>query len=70
MHNPFYCPLFAVDLLITNSISPASRISNGRMEGSNNKIKTLRRHTYGLRDKRDFTLRLYSRQDSKLALLG
>jgi transposase len=35
------------------------RISNGRMEGINNKIKTLLRQTYGLRDERYFTLKLY-----------
>ena len=46
------------------------RISNGRMEGINNKIKTLLRQTYGLRDQRYFTLKLYSLHDSRLALLG
>lgn len=46
------------------------RISNGRMEGINNKIKTLLRQTYGLRDERYFTLKLYSLHDSRLALLG
>lgn len=46
------------------------RISNGRMEGINNKIKTLLRQTYGLRDERYFTLKLYSLHDSRLTLLG
>ena len=46
------------------------RISNGRMEGINNKIKTLLRQTGGLRDERYFTLKLYSLHDSRLALLG
>jgi len=46
------------------------RISNGRMEGINNKIKTLLRQTYGLRDERYFTLKLYSLHDSRLALTG
>jgi len=46
------------------------RINNGRMEGINNKIKTLLRQTYGLRDERYFTLKLYSLHDSRLALLG
>lgn len=46
------------------------RISNGRMEGINNKIKTLLRQTYGLRDERYFTLKLFSLHDSRLALLG
>ena len=35
------------------------RINNGRMEGINNKIKTLLRQTYGLRDERYFVLRLF-----------
>ena len=34
-------------------------ISNGRMEGINNKVKTLLRQTYGLRDDRYFVLKLY-----------
>ena len=46
------------------------RINNGRMEGINNKIKTLLRQTYGLRDERYFTLKLYSLHDARLALLG
>jgi transposase len=46
------------------------RISNGRMEGINNKIKTLLRQTYGLRDERFFTLKLYSLHNSRLTLLG
>jgi transposase len=45
-------------------------INNGRMEGINNKIKTLLRQTYGLRDERFFTLRLYSLHNSRLQLLG
>jgi len=46
------------------------RISNGRMEGINNKIKTLLRQTYGLRDERFFFLKLYSLHNSRLTLLG
>jgi len=46
------------------------RINNGRMEGINNKIKTLLRQTYGLRDERYFTLRLYNLHNSRLQLLG
>jgi transposase len=46
------------------------RISNGRMEGINNKIKTLLRQIDGLRDERYFTLKLYSLHDSRLTLLG
>jgi hypothetical protein len=39
-------------------------------EGINNKIKTLLRQTYGLRDERFFTLKLYSLHHSRLTLLG
>lgn len=46
------------------------RISNGRMEGINNKIKTLLRQTYGLRDERFFTLKLYALHHSRLTFLG
>ncbi len=46
------------------------RMSNGRMEGINNKIKTLLRQTYGLRDERFFILKLYALHHSRLTLLG
>lgn len=46
------------------------RINNGRMEGINNKIKTLLRQTYGLRDERYFILKLYSLHHSRQELLG
>ena len=46
------------------------RINNGRMEGINNKVKTLLRQTYGLRDDRYFTLKLYNLHNSRLQLLG
>lgn len=46
------------------------RINNGRMEGINNKIKTLLRQTYGLRDTRYLVLKLYSLHRSRQELLG
>jgi transposase len=46
------------------------RINNGRMEGINNKIKTLLRQTYGLRDERYLILRLLSLHNSRQELLG
>jgi len=46
------------------------RINNGRMEGINNKIKTLLRQTYGLRDERYLVLRLLSLHNSRQVLLG
>jgi transposase len=46
------------------------RISHGRMEGINNKIRTLLRQTSGLRDERYLQLRLDSLHDSRLKLVG
>lgn len=46
------------------------RINNGRMEGINNKIKTLLRQTYGMRDELFFKLKLYSLHHSRHELLG
>ncbi len=46
------------------------RINNGRMEGINNKIKTLLRQTHGLRDTRYLVLKLYSLHHSRQELLG
>ena len=46
------------------------RINNGRMEGINNKIKTLLRQTYGMRDEVSFKLKLYSLHQSRHELLG
>jgi len=46
------------------------RISNGRIEGINNKIKTMLRKTYGLRDEVFLKLKLYSLHHSRLELLG
>jgi transposase len=42
------------------------RISTGRLEGINNKIKTLKRKAYGYRDETFFILKLYSLHESKL----
>ena len=46
------------------------RISSGRMEGINNKIRTMQRKAYGLRDERYFILKLYSLHHSSLKLIG
>ena len=46
------------------------RINNGRMEGINNKIKTLLRQTYGLRDERYLILKLFGLHNSRQELLG
>jgi len=45
-------------------------ISTGKLEGLNNKIKTLKRKTYGFRDQAFFILKLYSLHESKPVLTG
>jgi transposase len=45
-------------------------ISNGRMEGINNKVKTMLRQHYGLRDERFFMLRLLGLHEAKFKLSG
>lgn len=46
------------------------RISSGPMEGTNNKVKTLQRQFYGIRDREYFDLLLYSLHQTKYALVG
>ncbi len=41
------------------------RISSGPMEGANNKIKTLQRQSYGIRDREYFELTLYGLHQTK-----
>ena len=45
-------------------------ISTAPLEGTNNKIKTLNRQHYGLRDRHFFTLKLYQLHETKYALVG
>jgi transposase len=45
-------------------------ITNGKMEGTNNKIKTLKRQAYGFRDKAYFRLRLLHLHAQKLQIIG
>ena len=42
------------------------RISTGKVEGINNKIKVMKRNAYGFRDDRYFTLRLYALHDRRI----
>ena len=46
------------------------KISNGPLEGLNNKIKTMKRQAYGFRDMEYFTLRLYDLHTSRYAFAG
>ena len=45
-------------------------INNGRMEGTNNKIKTLTRQAYGYRDEDFFILKLLGLHESRNKLVG
>jgi len=44
--------------------------TNARLEGINNKIKTLQKHTYGMRNPNHLFLRIYSIHLKKYALIG
>jgi len=46
------------------------RINNGKMEGTNNKIKTLTRQAYGYRDEDFFILKLLGLHESRYKLVG
>lgn len=45
-------------------------INNGRMEGTNNKIKTLNRQAYGYRDEDFFVLKLLGLHETRYTLTG
>jgi transposase len=46
------------------------RISSGRLEGTNNKIKTMKRQAYGFRDHEFFKLKILAIHEAKYALVG
>jgi len=45
-------------------------ISTGPLEGTNNKIKTMKRQAYGFRDHQFFILKIYAIHESRYALVG
>jgi transposase len=45
-------------------------ISTGPLEGTNNKIKTMKRQAYGFRDQEFFRLKILGIHESKYALVG
>ena len=45
-------------------------ISTGPLEGTNNKIKTLKRQAYGFRDLEFFKLKILAIHEAKYALVG
>jgi len=45
-------------------------ISSGPMEGTNNKIKTMKRQAYGFRDMEFFKLRIMGIHEAKYSLTG
>ena len=46
------------------------RISTGPLEGTNNKIKTMKRQAYGYRDIEYFKLKIYALHETKFKLIG
>lgn len=46
------------------------RISSGPLEGTNNKIKTMKRMAYGFRDMEFFKLKIMAIHEAKYALVG
>ncbi|NMC90920.1 MAG: transposase, partial [Smithella sp.] len=44
--------------------------SSGPLEGTNNKIKTMKRMAYGFRDMEFFKLKIMAIHESKYALVG
>lgn len=48
----------------------ADFLSSGRMEGTNNKIRTLTKQAYGFRDHEFFKLKIYALHETKYALVG
>ena len=45
-------------------------ISTGPLEGTNNKIKTMKRQAYGFRDHEFFKLKILAIHESRYALVG
>ena len=45
-------------------------ISTGPLEGTNNKIKTMKRQAYGFRDREFFKLKILAIHETKYALVG
>lgn len=45
-------------------------ISTGPLEGTNNKIKTIKRQAYGFRDQEFFKLKIYAIHEARYALVG
>ncbi|MBM4079004.1 MAG: transposase, partial [Planctomycetes bacterium] len=46
------------------------RISTGALEGTNNKIQTMKRQAYGFRDMDFFKLKILGIHETKYALVG
>ena len=47
-----------------------ARITSGPMEGTNNKIKTMKRQAYGFRDREFFKLKILAIHETRYALIG
>ena len=51
-------------------MTPKISISTGPLEGTNNKIKTLKRQAYGFHDLEFFKLKIMDIHEAKYALVG
>lgn len=49
---------------------PDPDVCPAQVEGTNNKIKVLKRQAYGFRDMHYFKLRIYNLHESRYALVG
>ncbi len=47
-----------------------AKITSGPMEGTNNKIKTMKRQAYGFRDQEFFKLKILALHETKYELVG
>ena len=51
-------------------VEQAYHISTGKLEGINNKIKTMKRQAYGYRDQKFFELKILAMHDKNYAFVG
>ncbi len=51
-------------------MSPPYPITSGPMEGTNNKIKTMKRQAYGFRDEVFFKLKILAIHETKYEFVG
>ncbi|GAH47342.1 unnamed protein product, partial [marine sediment metagenome] len=57
-------------LILIFSLALILLISTGPLEGTDNKIKTMKRQAYGIRDMEFFKLKIFAIHRTKYALVG